>query len=433
MKKKIVVPVLIGVGFLLVWGLLRRGGEATNAYRFVEITRGDVESVVSSTGTLQAITTVEVGTQVSGQIAEIYVDFNDRVEKGQLVARIDPTILQQEVRAAEANLERNRAELDQTRRELDRMQQLYDRKVATESEYNTAEYQYAVAQAAYKSAQVNLERAQRNLNYSEVRAPIDGVVLDRTVDVGQTVAASFSAPQLFLIAEDLSEMEILAAVDESDIGLIHEGHPVRFTVQAYPDEPFSGTVGQVRLQSSTVENVVSYTVAIAVPNPDGRLLPGMTATVEFIIAQATDVLRASNAALRFRPTTEMLAALRDRHGAETSRGESGTPGSSGGTGAGPQRGWKPDPTERSADRRQRSASGSGGPSLLWYVDADGKVNATPVQTGITDGQYTEIQGPEIEEKMQVIAAVISGSASSAVNNPFQSQQTQRFRGPPGRM
>jgi HlyD family secretion protein len=438
--KKIYILGAVVVAALVVWGLTRRGGDGDGAYRFVEVQRGDVESVVSSTGTLQATTTVEVGTQVSGQIAEIYVDFNDHVTKGQLIARIDPTLLQQEVRSAEASLEKSKAELEQAQRELDRMQRLYDRKAATESEYNTAQYQAAVAQASYKSAQINLERARRNLTYTEIRAPINGVVLERTVDVGQTVAASLSAPKLFLIAEDLSELEILASVDESDIGQIHNGQKVRFTVQAYPNEPFSGTVDQVRLQSSVQENVVNYTVVASVENPDGRLLPGMTATVDFIIQRENDVLKVPNAALRFRPTEEMLAVLRERQQQRTHEaGAAGRQGSANETSSVAQG------AEESQHMGRRRAGGEGGSgvqgqsaraasnrSFLWYLDTDGKVNATPVKAGITDGQYTAIQGPGIQEGMQIIAAV-TGSAASSATNPFQSQQQGPRRGPPGGM
>jgi HlyD family secretion protein len=443
--KKILIPGLIVVAALAVWSLAGRGKDGKNTYRFVEIQRGDVESVVSSTGTLQATTTVEVGTQVSGQLAEIYVDFNDRVVKDQLIARIDPTLLQQEVRSAEANLERSLAELEQARREMARFQRLYDGKVATESEFNTAQYQLAVAEASYKSAQVNLERARRNLSYSEIRAPINGVVLERTVDVGQTVAASLSAPKLFLIAEDLSKMEILAAVDESDIGQIHEGQQARFTVQAYPDQPFLGTVKQVRLQSTMQENVVNYTVAVGVDNPDGRLLPGMTTTVEFIVKQESDVLKVANAALRFRPTAEMWNVFRERRQAQAEpAGRGSRPHSSAGTqesgrASGAQSGESQgrggfarsgtDGGAPGAGGHERSGPAREGMTLLWFLDGDGKVNATPVRPGITDGQSTAIQGPGIREGMQIIAAVTASEASAAIN-PFQQQQQQGRRGPP---
>jgi len=437
--RKIVVSVVVAACIPIVWLLIGRGGNRMNEFRFVEIQRGDLESVVSSTGTLQATTTVEVGTQVSGQVAEIFVDFNDRVQRDQLIARIDPTLLEQEVRSAEANVERNRAELEQAQREMDRMQRLYSGKVATESEYNTAQYQLAVAEASYKSAQVNLERAHRNLKYTEIRAPIDGIVLERTVDVGQTVAASLSAPKLFLIAEDLAKMEILASVDESDIGQIVNGQEVRFSVQAYPDEFFTGTVSQVRLQSIMQENVVNYTVVVAVENPDGQLLPGMTATVEFIIQRESDILKVANAALRFRPNQQMWAAFRERQ--QALRGDRTATERLDSTGHADK--VHPGAADRN-ERGDRSGNEDAGPlagshstlrstnrTLLWHLDEDGNINAKPVQTGITDGQYTAVQGPGIQAGMQVIVAVTTSSSSSAVN-PFQQQQQQgRRRPPPG--
>jgi len=209
--KKLLIPALLVAAVLVVLGTKLLGGDDAVEYRLVEVTRGDVRTVVTSTGALQAITTVQVGTQVSGEVSEIHVDFNDRVTKGQLIARIDPVLLEQAVRSAEADLDRNEAELAQSQREFDRLARLYERKAATESEFNTAQYRLDVAKASLVSAKINVERARRNLGYSEIRAPVDGVVLDRTVDEGQTVAASLSAPQLFLIAEDLSQMEILGS------------------------------------------------------------------------------------------------------------------------------------------------------------------------------------------------------------------------------
>src|SRR5690606_16917105 len=436
MKKKILWGSAGAVAVLLLARvLLGTGREAAGGYRFVEITRGDIESVVSSTGTLQATETVEVGTQVSGQIAEIHVDFNDRVEKGQLIARIDPTLLRQEVRAAEVGVERSRAELEQAKRQYERIAQLYEQKVVTDSEHDAGQYNYNGERAAYASAQLKLERARQNLGYTEIRAPISGIVVERSVEVGQTVAASMSAPKLFLIAKDFSEMEILATVDESDIGLIHQGQPVRFTVQAYPNAEFRGTVRQVRLQSAVQENVVSYSVVIAVENPDGRLLPGMTATVEFIVERAEDVLLVPNSALRFRPTEEMrraLAARREQDGAADARARpvqtADRPTARGTAGVAARPAGGPD---AGVPRGPGGARGAA-PTLLWYVDADGKVNAVPVRTGITDGQHTAITGPPIlREGMQVIAAVTTGGAPAATANPFQAQQRGGPRRPPG--
>ncbi|MFH1142954.1 MAG: efflux RND transporter periplasmic adaptor subunit [Candidatus Eisenbacteria bacterium] len=441
MKKWILIGLLVAIAFL-VWGLTRGRGNATE-YRMVEVTRGNVRSVVSSTGALQAITTVEVGTQVSGKIAEIYVDFNDHVVRDQLIARIDPQLLEQSVRAAEADLERSQAELAQMKRELDRIALLYERQVTTETEYNTAQYKHEVAQASLKSSEINLERARQNLSYTEIRAPINGVVIDRTVDVGQTVAASFSAPQLFLIAEDLSAMEILAAVDESDIGRIVEGQEVEFSVQGYPDETFTGTVSQIRLKSTTQENIVNYTAVVSVSNPDGRLLPGMTATVEFIVSRATDVLRVPNAALRFRPTEEMQAILREQlrerreqregAGADSARGPGGWAGrgAEGTPGAASEglasHGAGQLPGQMAGAGAGHSAAGPSDRAMLWYVNEQGKPAVAFVRSGITDGQYTEVSGPAVKEGMQVIAAVGAAATSSTAANPFQQQQ----QGPPG--
>jgi HlyD family secretion protein len=451
MRKVIIIPAVLVVGAALVWWFVIRGRGEETSYRFVEVTRGDVQSVVSSTGTLQATTTVEVGTQVSGKIAEIFVDFNDHVVKDQLLARIDPLPLEQAVRAAEADMERNEADLAQAQRELDRIQRLYERQVATESEHSTAQYQYDVAQASMKSSRVNLERARQNLSYTEIRAPIDGIVINRAVDAGQTVAASFSAPQLFLIAQDLAKMRILAAVDESDIGQIFKGQAVHFTVQAYPNETFTGQVEQVRLQSTMQENVVNYTAVVSVDNPDGRLLPAMTATVQFIVAQATGVLKVPNAALRLRPTDEMTAALRaQREARKAQRGQDAAPAADGAAaggsaegsggasesrhGQGSPHGTSGEPGGAQASEQhgegqpgtRRSGSGSGSRPMLWFLDENGKVTARPVKTGITDGQYTEVQGPDIAEGLQVIAALTGAATTTTTTNPFQNQQQ-----PPG--
>lgn len=408
MKRLIVLLLVIALGAGAWLWLARRGGEAATGFRFVAIERGDVEQVVSATGTVNALTTVEVGTQVSGQIAELYADFNDRVEKGQLVARLDPTLLEQAVRESEASLQRARAERSRAEREARRGESLFTQGLMSESDVESLRSDLEIAQAAETSSRANLERAQRNLAYTRIHSPIDGVVVERAVDVGQTVAASLSAPRLFLIAEDLSQMEIRVAVDESDIGMIEEGQAVRFTVQAYPDRTFDGTVRQVRLQSATLENVVSYTVVVDVDNDGGELLPGMTATVEFLIGRAPDVLRVANAALRFRPTEEMLAALgelREREGAAGGR----RPGAEGNGGPPPSR------TGRPADR-----------SLLWTVDEQGRPRPVPVQTGISDGQSTAVSGPGIEEGMPIIAGITAGGEDGS-SNPFSPNRERTFR------
>ena len=407
--------ILIAVGVLLLaaatWLFTGTRKEDASTYRLATVERGDLEATVSSTGTLSAVTTVQVGTQVSGRIVAIHADFNDRVKQGQLIAQIDPVLLQQAVRDAQAGLERSQAELEQTQREYERNKQLFERKVLTEIDFNTAKYAYNVAQANVKSAQVTLERARQNLAYADIHAPIDGVVVERDVDVGQTVAASLSAPQLFLIANDLSQMQILAAVDESDIGAIHEGQSARFTVQAYPNETFTGSVKQVRLQSKTTENVVNYTVVVSVSNPNDKLLPGMTATIDFLTGSAKDVLLVPNAALRFRPTEEMRAQLRKRFAA--TRGEA-SPDVSATAGMGNR------PEGGTGARNAGTANRARNATLLWYLDDTGEPAVARVRVGLSDGQRTEVSGKDLKEGMQIIIGVTQ-SAPTATANPLQPQ------------
>lgn len=420
-KKKIWIPALVVVA-LVTWALVGRGKTSEASYRLTPVEQGNVVQVVTATGNLQATETVDVGTQVSGQISAIYVDYNSHVKKGELIAQIDPTILQQEVQSSQASLAQAKANLDQMQRQLARTKDLFKTQVVTQADLDQAQYNYDSAKASYEQAQVNLERAKRNLTYADIRAPIDGVVVARNVDVGQTVAASFSAPTLFVIARDLSNMEILAAVDESDIGNIHNGQAVDFTVQAYPTETFHGTVRQVRLQSTTTDNVVTYGVVVNVKNPDSKLLPGMTATTDFVVARADSVLKVQNVALRFRATDAMMAELRARR--EASRGNREAAADSGAAGADRARAWQ---ARRAGGFAANGAAGhrTGAASdraMLWYVGSDGKVNAVPVKTGLTDGQYTVVTGPAaLKAGLQVIVAAVGGGAT-ATTNPFQQQR-----------
>src|SRR5512133_775279 len=285
----------------VLWFYHRADAGTMPSYRLGKVERASVKSTVCATGTRGAVRTVQVGTQVSGQIAALYVDFNSHVKKGQLIARIDPILQEAAVQDAEAGLAKANAVALQTQLDYERSKKLHDQQIATDAEYNVAQSSYAQAQASLTSAKINLQRAKQNLAYTNIYSPIDGVVVERAMDVGQTVAASFSAPQLFVIANDLSRMQILASVDESDIGKIQSGQPVTFTVQSFPDRTFNGTVEQVRLNSTTVNNVVSYTAVVSVSNEDGKLLPGMTANVKLQTASADDVLTVPSTALRFTP------------------------------------------------------------------------------------------------------------------------------------
>jgi HlyD family secretion protein len=407
------------------------------AYRFATITRGNLEATVSATGALSAVRTVQVGTQVSGQVSAIYADFNQKVKKGQLLARIDPTLQQQAVQDAQAGVERSQSQYTMAQQEYDREKSLFDSKVITATEFGTAQSNYEVGKANLKSAQIALDKAKQNLSYTNIYAPIDGVIVQRTVDVGQTVASSLSAPELFLIANDLSQMQILANVDESDIGAIAVGQSVTFTVQAYPNRPFTGTVQQVRLQSTTQDNVVNYTTVVSVTNADGKLLPGMTATVQFLTGSAKNALLVANSALRFRATPEMMAQAGLKPRSATASGATATSGATAANGAtagngGQRSGANGARGGNSGNSAARSSSG-----MLWYLDKTGKVAVARVKTGLTDGQTTEItprDSTTVQAGMQVIvganATTTTTTTGASSANPLQPQSGQR-RGPGG--
>ncbi|MEO8215897.1 MAG: efflux RND transporter periplasmic adaptor subunit [Acidobacteriota bacterium] len=418
MKNKSLIAAITLVLITVAVTLFYRVAQAreTPAFRFVTVEKGDLQSTVSATGALNAVTSVSVGTQVSGQVSELLVDFNDHVKKGQLLARIDPTLAQQAVVDAQANVERNQAQLLQAQRDYARNRTLTDDGLVARSEYEVSQASLGVAAANVKSAKVALDRARQNLTYTNITAPIDGVVVERNVALGQTVAASLSAPQLFLIANDLSHMQILAQVDESDIASIREGQPVAFTVQALPGQTFKGEVKQVRLQSVTVENVVSYTVVAQVDNPGNKLLPGMTARVDFLVKSATGVLKVSNAALRFRPSADLQVQLTANAAtATTSTSATSTSTASSRRGNG-------------TARTKNGAPSSFG--TLYFLDANGKPATARVRTGINDGSSTQVMGKSVTEGMKVIAGtadVKTAATTTTAGSPFQSNQQQGGR------
>ena len=388
MRKKSIIAIAVLVLIAAVAVLVDRVAFAKEAtvYRFTTIGRGNIVSKVSATGTLNAVTTVAIGTQVSGQVSHLYVDFNDHVKKGQLLAQIDPTLAQQAVADAQANLAKADAQAQQAQRDNARNRQLFTDGLVARSAYEQTQSSASVSYADVKSAQVALDRAKQNLAYTNIYSPIDGVIVERNVQQGQTVAASLSAPQLFLIANDLSQMQILAQVGESDIAQIKQDQDVNFSVQALPNRTFKGTVKQVRLQSTTSDNVVDYTVVIAVANPKGELLPGMTARVDFLTNAAENVLTVSNAALRFRPAN-----------------------------VGPK------PVARGA--------------ALYYLDTKGQLQSMKVKTGITDGIVTEVRSTELKEGMKVIAGSLTAGATQTstqpATSPFSAGQQQRGGGARG--
>ena len=454
--------ILIGVAAIIVLTAIlgfvlrsRKSGEAT--YRLGKVEQGSIEQTVSATGALSAVKTVQVGTQVSGMLAGIFADFNDRVTKGQLLARIDPTLQEQAVRDAQAQLERSQAQLRQAQQEYNRNAPLARDKFISASEFGTVQVNLSVAQAAVKSSQVTLDRARQNLSYTNIYAPISGVVVERNVDVGQTVAASLSAPQLFLIAQDLSQMQILASVDESDISSIKEGQSVKFTVQSYAGRTFTGSVQQVRLQSKTTDNVVSYTAVVTLANADGKLLPGMTATVEFVTGSANNVLTVPNSALRFKPSAEELAAsgLPATAGTDTTRRARGAGGSTSATGATTASGAPPTAAGGGGGggaggfaggqaggaaggtrtRRSGAGTGAGGPGTIWTLGADKKLKPVRVRVGLADTQRTQVtpmSGQALAAGTDVVIGTTTGATATTAASTNPLTPTRQGGGPGGR-
>ncbi len=297
----------------IVYFKMKPSLEAKNIeYTYTVLTKGNIEAIVSSTGTLEAINTVEVGTQISGTIKKIYVDYNDKVKAGQLLAEMDLNLLNTNLSSAQANLAVSEAQLNQAKDEFERDKKLYNLDIIADKEFQNSKYNFEQAESAKKAALAAVKNIQVTINYAHITAPISGTVTERSVEEGQTVAASFATPKMFVIAEDLSKMQILADVDESDIGYIKNGMKARFTVQTYPEKVFVGQVSQIRMQPIKINNVVNYQVVIDVDNSEKFLLPGMTASISFIINEANNVMLINNSALRFRPSEFMLEEIKPK-------------------------------------------------------------------------------------------------------------------------
>jgi HlyD family secretion protein len=309
-KRKRLIILIIGIVVLLLLIILLTGNRKKQEYTFstAKVQIGSVSTVITATGTIEAIKTVEVGTQVSGEIRKIYVDYNSQVKAGQLLAELDRKPLVTALTIAEASLDDAKAEMTYQSANYNRIKALYEKKLVAEADYDLALYNFEKAKTTLKTAQLNYDRASINLGYAYIYSPIDGVVLNRAVDEGQTVAASFNTPTLFTIANDLTRMQVEASIDEADIGQIRNNQRVDFTVDAYPDEKFAGIITQIRLEPVIVSNVVTYTVIVEAPNPEKKLMPGMTASINVYVEEADSVLTIPSRALRFKPDEKMLAA-----------------------------------------------------------------------------------------------------------------------------
>ncbi len=302
-RKKIIILSIAAVAVVvIVWAIFGRKSSSNSYYiETATAARGDVSNSVTATGSIEPVTQVEVGTQVSGIIDKLYADYNSVVTKGQLIAEMDKVTLQSELTSQQATYDGAKAEYEYQQKNYLRNQALHEKQLISDTEFEESTYNYAKAKSAYESSEANLAKAKRNLAYATITSPIDGVVISRAVEEGQTVAAGFETPTLFTIAADLTQMQVIADVDEADIGGVKEGQRVEFTVDAYPNDTFEGTVTQVRLEATEESNVVTYEVVISAHNPDLKLKPGLTANVTIYIAERRNVVNIPVKALRFVP------------------------------------------------------------------------------------------------------------------------------------
>ena len=360
-----------------------------------------VENTVTATGTIEPVETVEVGTQVSGKVEKIYVDFNDEVKKGDLLAELDKQTLNQSVSRAKASLTSAESQLNYAKLTYERTKQLYEANAATLAAYQEAQNSYTQAQMSKRNAQASYDQARVDLAYAEIYSPIDGIVLDRAVEVGQTVAASFSTPTLFTLANDLTKMQVEADVDEADIGQVKVGQRVTFTVDAYMEDSFEGTVSQIRMKPTTTSNVVTYTVIIDAPNPDQKLFPGMTASVTIVTEEQTG-LAVPAEAFNFTPDEAVLKSMRKPEKPE-----------------GPQ-GDMPEPPQM--EEKAMPAS----PTMVWLKKGDNMM-PRPVKVGMSDGAYKIVeQGLQAGDSVVLSAQfVVKEKAVKKGDNPF-------MPGPPGK-
>ena len=409
MKRLVMTITVIALTALSVAIYARRGTVSADIGTDA-VSRGSIVKVVSASGTLEAMETVAVGTQVSGTVQALLADFNSIVRKGQVVARLDPSLIQADINRAEASLLGAQADRDRLKvmrldaeTKLQRARDLAARQLIPASDLQTAETTFKTAEAQVKASDAQVRQAtaalsqvQVNLSKTVIRSPIDGIVISRSVDLGQTVASSLQAPTLFTIAADLTHMQVNASIDESDLGSIHTGQEVTFKVDAYPTETYRGVVKQVRLNPVIANNVVTYATIISAPNPKLELKPGMTANLSIEVSRRTDVLRVPAAALRFKPSNDVLKLT----------GQS-TPA--------PAVGKSP----LQADK-----------GTVWTYDGD-DLKAVPVSVGVTDGMFTEIVGGSLEEGARVATRATVTGAGSASTSSSQQRTNNPLLGPTG--
>jgi HlyD family secretion protein len=392
------------IALLLMFALAacKGGGKKDEQYKTEKVDRGNVTMTVTATGTLSAVKTVQIGSQVSGVIARLYADFNSQVQKGQLLAELDPTPFEQQVEQRRADVTRAQVQIDDARLKYERQKRLLDAGLTAQAEVDSAKATLDSARAQMQQAAASLSSAQTNLRYTKITSPTDGVVVDKQYEVGQTVAASFQAPTLFEIAQDLTKMQVQADVDQSDIGRVKVGQVARFSVDAYPDEEFRGRISQIRFNAQVNQNVVTYPVILEVENPEGRLRPKMTANVTINVDTVSDVLRVPNAALRFKPP-------QDGSEKQARGGSGGDPMqrmARGGQAGGPAGAASQLPVGR---RR----GGGAKMQTVYTLNAEKKLTPVEIRTGISDGRYTYVVSGGLKEG----DAVVVGLATAKVDGP----------------
>ncbi len=411
----LIVALLVAVAGTAWW---RSNNTPTLSYTTAAVKRGDVVATIGATGTIEPVEVVDVGAQVAGRISSFgldsdgkSVDFGSVVEQGAVLAKIDESVYAADLSVAKAgelsaaaNLEQMNAKLDQAAAEWKRSEDLFASKLISQVDYDAAKANFEVAKAnvsvaksGVAQAKADLEKAQRNLDFCTINSPVSGVIIDRRVNIGQTVVASLNAPSLFLIARDLTKMQIWASVNEADVGRIKPGTPVNFTVDAFPGREFEGKVGKVRLNATMTQNVVLYTVEINIDNPDKLLLPYLTANVHFVLSNETNVLLVPNPALRWTPSS--LAEI-----APDSRSSSLI---------------DPPPAASSTNESSQKAlvGKASGRRTLWLRDGE-FVRPIEVAAGISDGAFTAVGSQELREGLEVVTGETAASARSDVKNPF---------------
>ena len=408
--------VVLAAAAVGVWLMVRPSGSGEITVQTVRVSRGNISNSVTATGTVEPVTLVEVGTQVSGIIDRLYVDYNDRVTAGQLIAEMDKVTLESDLEEAEAQLASSKTEYEYRMKEYLRTKQLYEKELVSDAEYDEALYLYETARNTYAQRQASIVGIRRNLGYATITSPIDGVVISRAVEEGQTVAAGFETPTLFTIANDLTDMQVIADVDEADIGYVQEGQRVDFTVDAYPDDVFTGTVEQVRLEATTESSVVTYEVVITAYNPELKLKPGLTAIVTIYTLERNNVCCVPSKALRFVPDPGMMESM----GYSLAVPEAGKEGGLAGPG-----GFAP-----AAGMEMPSGPGGGIPggmpapaapeNICWVLNGT-QLEPRMVTVGQSDGEMTEIISGVTEGETVVTGvqtAVLPVKAAQQERSPF---------------